>query len=103
MDADDLEVVDASVEISGSGDADLHVTGTLRVDISGSGSVTQVPQALLDQVKAGGRLLAIVGREPVMQATAFLKSAQGQFTQQVLFDTSATPLDHMAADVGFTF
>jgi protein-L-isoaspartate(D-aspartate) O-methyltransferase len=68
-----------------------------------TGSVTQVPQALLDQVKADGRLLAIVGRDPVMQATLFLKTAQGQFTQQVLFDTSATPLDHMAAEVGFTF
>lgn len=68
-----------------------------------SGSVTQVPQALLDQVKTGGRLLAIVGREPVMQATVFMKSAQGKFTQQVLFDTTATPLDHMAAEVGFTF
>ncbi|MEY2840351.1 MAG: hypothetical protein RJB60_2650 [Pseudomonadota bacterium] len=68
-----------------------------------TGSVTQVPQTLLDQVKAGGRLLAIVGRDPVMQATVFLKSAQGQFTQQVLFDTLATPLDHMAAEVGFTF
>ncbi|WP_395639401.1 head GIN domain-containing protein [Pseudolysinimonas sp.] len=39
VDADDLEVVDASVVIGGSGDATLHVTGTLAVEISGSGTV----------------------------------------------------------------
>jgi hypothetical protein len=48
VDADDLEVADASVEISGSGDADLHVTGALRVDISGSGSVTHRGGAEVD-------------------------------------------------------
>jgi len=45
---DDLEVVDATVDISGSGDAELHVTGTLRVDISGSGSVTHRGGAEVD-------------------------------------------------------
>ena len=48
VDADDLEVVDATVDISGSGDAELHVTGTLRVDISGSGSVTHRGGAEVD-------------------------------------------------------
>lgn len=48
VDADDLEVADATVEISGSGDAELHVTGTLRVDISGSGSVTHRGGARVD-------------------------------------------------------
>lgn len=48
VDADDLEVVDATVEISGSGDAELHVTGTLRVDISGSGSVSHRGGAEVD-------------------------------------------------------
>jgi hypothetical protein len=48
VDADDLEVADATVEISGSGDAELHVTGTLRVDISGSGSVTHRGGAQVD-------------------------------------------------------
>ena len=68
-----------------------------------TGSVTAVPQALFDQVKAGGRLLAIVGREPVMQATLFTKAADGSLTSRRLFDTVATPLDRMAAEAGFTF
>lgn len=57
-----------------------------------AGSVAQVPQALLDQLKVGGRLLAIVGDEPVMQATRFTRVAAGQFSRQELFDTLANRL-----------
>jgi protein-L-isoaspartate(D-aspartate) O-methyltransferase len=34
-----------------------------------SGSVAEVPQNLLQQLKVGGRLAAIVGEEPMMRAT----------------------------------
>jgi len=68
-----------------------------------TGSVTTVPQALLDQLKPGGRLLAIIGREPVMQATLFTKSEQGSLSTQILFDTVVAPLEHMATEPGFTF
>ncbi|WP_298008422.1 protein-L-isoaspartate O-methyltransferase [uncultured Aquabacterium sp.] len=51
------------------------------------GSVPEVPQALLDQLKVGGRLLAVVGSEPVMQATLFTRGEGNQFSRQALFDT----------------
>lgn len=57
-----------------------------------AGSVAEVPQALLDQLKVGGRLLAVVGNEPVMQATLFTRVADGQFSRQELFDTVAARL-----------
>ena len=38
-----------------------------------SGSVAEVPQALLEQLKVGGRLVAIVGDEPVMRAALFTR------------------------------
>jgi len=57
-----------------------------------AGSVAAVPQALLDQLKVGGRLLAIVGQEPVMQATLYTRIADGQFSSQALFDTIAPRL-----------
>ena len=57
-----------------------------------AGSVAQVPQALLDQLKVGGRLLAIVGDEPVMQATLFTRVTDCQFSLQELFDTLANRL-----------
>ena len=52
-----------------------------------TGSVAQVPQTLLDQLKVNGRLLAVVGQEPVMQATLLTRVSQSQFSRQELFDT----------------
>lgn len=68
-----------------------------------TGAVTAVPQVLLDQVKPGGSLLAIVGREPVMRATLYTKSLQGQVTHEELFDTIAPPLDGLNAPRQFSF
>jgi len=68
-----------------------------------TGSVAEVPQALLDQLKVGGRLLAIVGQEPVMQATLFTRVASGQFSRQELFDTVASRLPGFPEPSRFQF
>lgn len=68
-----------------------------------AGSVAQVPQALLDQIKIGGRLLAIVGSQPVMQATLFTRVADGQFSRQELFDTVANRLPGFTEPSKFHF
>jgi protein-L-isoaspartate(D-aspartate) O-methyltransferase len=53
-----------------------------------AGSVPSVPKALLNQMKAdNGRLLAIVGQQPVMQATLYGRNAQGSVHATQLFDT----------------
>ena len=57
-----------------------------------SGSVAAVPQALVDQLKTGGRLLAIVGQEPVMRALRLTKLADNSLQTEVLFDTVAPRL-----------
>jgi len=57
-----------------------------------SGSVAQVPQVLLDQLKPGGRLVAIVGQLPVMVATLYTKGADGSVGSTELFDTVAERL-----------
>jgi protein-L-isoaspartate(D-aspartate) O-methyltransferase len=57
-----------------------------------SGSVNAVPQALLDQLVPGGRLLAIVGDEPVMRALRVQRLSDSQFETRDLFDTVATRL-----------
>jgi protein-L-isoaspartate(D-aspartate) O-methyltransferase len=86
------------------GDGSLGLPGQAPYDaILLTGSVTAVPPALFDQLKPGGRLLAVVGREPVMQGILFNKSAQGQITQQTLFDTVVPPMDAMATPQPFTF
>ncbi len=67
------------------------------------GSLAEAPQALLDQVKVGGHLLAILGQEPVMQATLFTRVAASQFSRQELFDTVAARLPGFAEPSRFKF
>lgn len=67
------------------------------------GSLAVPPQALLDQLKVGGRLLAILGQEPVMQATLFTRVAASQFSRQELFDTVAARLPGFPEPSRFQF
>jgi protein-L-isoaspartate(D-aspartate) O-methyltransferase len=57
-----------------------------------SGSVAQLPQKLLDQLKIGGRLAAIVGAEPVMRAVLVTRVGPAEFQRRELFDTVAPRL-----------
>jgi protein-L-isoaspartate(D-aspartate) O-methyltransferase len=57
-----------------------------------SGSVPQVPRPLLEQLREGGRLVAIVGEEPIMRATLYTRSGPQAFAQTELFDTVAPRL-----------
>ena len=57
-----------------------------------SGSVAEVPQALLAQLKVGGRLAAIVGDEPVMRATFITRTGETSYTTAQPWDTVAPRL-----------
>jgi protein-L-isoaspartate(D-aspartate) O-methyltransferase len=67
------------------------------------GSVADVPQHLLDQLTIGGRLIAIVGSDPVMQATLFTRTGERQFSSTVLWDTSVPALQNFAQPSRFHF
>ncbi|MFZ5520557.1 MAG: protein-L-isoaspartate O-methyltransferase family protein [Pseudomonadota bacterium] len=67
-----------------------------------SGSVAQVPQELLAQLKPGGRLVAIVGNEPVMTAVRVTLDG-GRVNTQPLFDTIAPRLVGFAEAPRFHF
>jgi protein-L-isoaspartate(D-aspartate) O-methyltransferase len=68
-----------------------------------SGSVSDVPAALLSQLKVGGRLVAIVGQEPVMQALLITRVADQQYKRVELFDTVAPRLDGFGEPTRFHF
>ena len=68
-----------------------------------SGSLASVPQPLLDQLKIGGRLAAIVGQEPVMRAMLITRVSASQFKREVLFDTVAPRLSGFAEPPAFRF
>jgi protein-L-isoaspartate(D-aspartate) O-methyltransferase len=57
-----------------------------------SGSVNSVPQHLLEQLGPTGRLLAIVGDEPVMRAVRVQRLSDSRFETRDLFDTVAPRL-----------
>jgi protein-L-isoaspartate(D-aspartate) O-methyltransferase len=58
-----------------------------------TGSVPTVATAFFERLKAGGRLLAIEGRAPLMCAVRYDKDSQGHLQRRVLFETHATPLE----------
>ena len=68
-----------------------------------SGSVPEVPQVLLDQLKIGGRMIAIVGQEPVMQAMRITRLSASQLQSDALFDTAAFRLLGIAEPSHFVF
>lgn len=68
-----------------------------------SGSVATVPQGLLDQLKPGGRLIAIEGAEPVMRAVLVTRQGPTSFSKVELFDTVAPRLDGFAEPTRFRF
>ncbi|WP_422014074.1 protein-L-isoaspartate O-methyltransferase family protein [Roseateles sp.] len=68
-----------------------------------SGSVAFVPQVLLDQLKVGGRLLGIVGDEPVMRAVLVTRVGASDFQSVELFDTVAGRLPGFAESPAFSF
>ena len=68
-----------------------------------SGSVPEVPQVLLDQLKIGGRLLAIVGFEPVMHALRITRLSATALQSDQLFDTVAPRLTGIHEPSSFVF
>ncbi|MFZ3084603.1 protein-L-isoaspartate O-methyltransferase family protein [Rhodoferax ferrireducens] len=57
-----------------------------------SGSVAEVPQALLAQLKVGGRLVGIVGEEPTMRLNIVTRLSDAEFKTSTPWDTVAPRL-----------
>lgn len=68
-----------------------------------SGSVAEVPPALLDMLKVGGRLSAIVGYEPMMRATLITRVSKESFRTTQAWDTVAARLLNFPEPSTFTF
>ena len=68
-----------------------------------SGSVAEVPAALLAQLKVGGRLAAIVGALPVMRAQLITRVGESDYRTTILFDTVAPRLQGFVQRNAFSF
>ncbi len=68
-----------------------------------SGSVAEISDALLAQLKVGGRLLAVVGEAPLMQARLVTCVAEGRYQSVNLFETSIPRLRNVPERGKFAF
>ena len=68
-----------------------------------SGSVPAVPRALLEQLKPGGRLCAVVGQEPAMQARLYTRAGADAWSERHLFDTVTPRLEGFPEPSRFRF
>jgi protein-L-isoaspartate(D-aspartate) O-methyltransferase len=66
-----------------------------------SASLPVVPRELLDQLKPGGRLAAIVGDPPAMQAQIVTRLADATVEMVSVFETDVTPLRNAVRPEGF--
>lgn len=67
-----------------------------------NGSVDSVPQVLLDQLKPGGRLVAVVGRGRAGRATVFTHTTGG-VSSRIAFDAAVPTLPGFEERQGFVF
>ena len=96
----DAGVTNADVRL-GDGARDAIPDGPFDVIVL-SGSVAEVPSALLSLLKDGGRLGAIVGNDPVMRFTLTRRTGD-RFETTSPWDTIAPRLANFPEPSGFTF
>ena len=82
--------------------AGLVVDGPFDIIVL-SGSVAEVPRALLSQLKPGGRLAAIAGQLPVMRAVLMTRGDDAGHSTVELFDTVAPRLIGFGEPSRFSF
>ena len=91
-------------------EADALQAAQLRAAVTGRYQVIAITASLpvyderFEQLLSiGGRLLAVVGEWPVMEARLVRRTAQDRFTSVGLFETVIDPLIHAARPPQFTF
>ena len=66
-----------------------------------TGSVPEVPNALLHQLALGGRLMAVVGTGHVMEVVRVHCTSPGTYSRETLFETHLQPLENAPASRAF--
>ena|SRR3989338_3370404 len=89
-----LEVGDASHGWGGSAGYDVIVL---------TGSTPVLPEEFQNTLNVGGRLFAIVGDAPVMQAKLIVRAAPDTFETDNIMETCVAPLQHAQQPVRFVF
>ena len=94
-------VINVSVE-EGNG-AQGWSTGTQYDVIVVSGGLPVLPEALVKQLKVGGRMIAILGEAPAMSCQLITRTSETAHDAVKVFETLAKPLTGAQAPSRFTF
>ncbi len=68
-----------------------------------TGSVSEIPPLILDNMRINGRLFVVVGTAPVMQALLIRRNSADKWETQALFDTQLAPLENSSQPTPFSF
>jgi len=68
-----------------------------------SGALEVLPEAILKQVKVGGRIAAIVGQAPVMEASIITRTGETSFSTVKVFETNVRYLSGAPVPSHFQF
>ncbi len=68
-----------------------------------TGSVPLIPESYKNQLKIGGRLFAVIGDAPAMQAQLITRIAAEGFDTKTLFETDVAPLKNAQQPQRFVF
>jgi protein-L-isoaspartate(D-aspartate) O-methyltransferase len=107
--ADLLAIAQTQLQSAGLRNVELRQSSGVPQNLSPAdaivltGSVAHVPEELLNLLKPGGRLIAVVGEEPMMQATRFTRGSHGDIHSQVLWDVVLPRLHGFAQTPAFQF
>jgi protein-L-isoaspartate(D-aspartate) O-methyltransferase len=89
----------AKLESLATSNVELSTTDALRLEyadefdaIALTASLPELDEFFIRMLRPGGRLFAVVGREPIMEARLITRHANGEWTQQSLFETVIKPL-----------
>jgi protein-L-isoaspartate(D-aspartate) O-methyltransferase len=94
-------IVNVTLVVADSAARPLAATGFDVIVLTGS--VPFVPPAFLEQLAPGGRLFAVVGDPPVMEATLIRQADRGAFQSVKLFETLLKPLANAPQPARFRF
>lgn len=68
-----------------------------------TGSLPLLPEEFKKQLKVGGRMVAIVGQSPAMEARLVTRIAESGYDTRGLFETDLPPLQNALAPSAFVF
>jgi protein-L-isoaspartate(D-aspartate) O-methyltransferase len=68
-----------------------------------TGSLPALPQSFKESMQIGGRLFAVIGSEPMMEAVLVTRLNANEWREEILFETLLPPLRNTSKEKVFSF